>query len=327
MTDTIDSRRAEERGRGRGADAPRHLGWTGWKDVLWRALSQTGHNRVPLVAGGVAFFLLLALVPTLSALVSLYGLFFNAADVAAQMGALSAIVPAGGLAIIDEQLTRLTAQGEPQLGWTLLISLVIALWSSSAGMKALFDAMNIVNGEAEKRNFFVLNALALLFTLAGIVGAGIAVGIVLILPAVLGVLGLDFGWLIQVAGYLLLAVLLFVGTAILYRFGPSRRDAKWRWLLPGAILSVTVILAVSALFSWYAANFANYDKTYGSLGALIAFLTWMWISVAILVVGAALNAEAEHQTARDSTISPERPMGARGAHMADTLGRGRQEKD
>ena len=326
MADVIDRRRAREPGRGRKAAAPGHLGWAGWLDVLWRVVGKIGTDRVMLVAAGVTFFGLMALIPTLSVLVSLYGLFFEPEDVAAQTSALAGIVPQGGLEIMGEQLMRLTAQGKPQLGWALAISLGVALWSASAGVRALFEAMNVVNGEDEKRNFFVLTATALLFTLAGIAGAAVAIVIVVVLPAVLGVLGLEAGWLIQMVGYALLAAMLFGGILVLYRFGPSRRRAQWRWAVPGASFSVIAILAFSALFSWYSANLGGYDSTYGSLGALIALLTWMWLSVAVFIIGAELNAEAEHQTAVDTTEAPDLPLGSRGARMADTLGRARIEK-
>lgn len=323
---TTESRRASEPGRGRTADEPARLGWKGWMDVVWRTIGKIGTDRVVLVAAGVSFFALFALIPGMSALVSLYGLFFDPADVAAQTELLAAFVPAGGLDIIDEQLTRLTGQDTPQLGWALAISLSVALWSASAGVKALFEAMNVVNGESEKRNFFALNAMALFFTLAGIVGVAVAIGIVVFLPMALRLLGVESGWLIQIAGFALLACLLFGGILVLYRFGPSRRRARWRWAFPGAFLSVTTIMAFSVAFSWYTSNFAAYDRTYGSLGALIALLTWIWLSVMVAIVGAELNAEAEHQTAMDSTDPPDRPMGSRGAHMADTLGKSRIEK-
>ena len=325
MQTTIDEQRAREDGRGREADRPIEFGWTAWKDVVWRIFGKIGSDRIMLVAAGVTFFLLLATIPTLSALVSLYGLFFDPADVVAQTAALAGLVPPGGLEILEDQLTRLTVSGRPELGWTLAVSTVVALWSASAGVKALFEAMNVVNREQEKRNFIVFNGLALLFTLGGIVGAGIAIAIVVLLPLVLGTLGLDFGWLAQLAGYAVFAALVFVGLAFIYRFGPSRREPRWRWVTPGAVFSLVMIVAFSALFSWYSSNFADYDGTYGSLGALIGFLMWIWISVAVVIVGAELNAEAEHQTARDTTELPDRPLGERGAHMADTLGRSRRE--
>ncbi|WP_082533245.1 YihY/virulence factor BrkB family protein [Devosia sp. Root413D1] len=315
--------RKHEQGRGRHADAPSEMTSKAWKDILWRTWGEISDDRITLIAAGATYYLLLALFPTVVAFVSLYGLFTDASTVNQHVALLAGIVPAGGIQIIDEQLTRLTQQGPAALGWGLVISVALALWSSSSGVKTLFEAMNIAYDEREKRSFLKLNALALLFTLGGLVAAIVMIGVVILMPAVLGALGLSrgFEWLAQGLGYGLVLILLFIGVAALYRLGPSRQQAKWRWLTPGAIMAVAVIIAASLLFSWYSANFANYEKTYGSLGALIGFLTWMWISVMVVLVGAELNAEIEHQTAEDSTVGADSPMGSRHATMADTIGK------
>jgi membrane protein len=325
----ISAERASESGRGRDAAAPTEVPARGWKDILLRTASAIGEDRVPMVAAGVTYFLLLALVPGLTAFVSLYGLFTDPATVREHVTLLTSVVPPGGIEIIDEQLTRLTEQGAPTLGLAFVGSLAIALWSASGAVKSLFDAMNIAYEETEKRNFFELSGLGLLFTLAGLIAAIVMLAVVIVLPIVLAMLGLSkgFDWLVQGAGYLLVAVLVYAGIAALYRFGPSREQAKWRWVTPGALLALAIILVLSLLFSWYAANFANYDKTYGSLGALIGLLTWMWISVMVVVVGAELDAEIEHQTARDSTTGREMPIGLRNATMADTVGRSTSERE
>ncbi len=320
----LDSdRRAGERQRGRTADAPQEIPPKGWKDVLSRTWREISEDRVTLVAAGATYYLLLAIFPTLTALVSIYGLFADPRTVAQHVELVSTIVPAGGLEIINEQLTRLTQQRGATLGLALVVSLGLALWSSSAGVKTMFEAMNIAYGEREERGFIRLTVLALAFTLAGIVVSAVMLGVVVVLPAVLGFLGLPpgFGWLVQSIGYLIVVAMLFLGILALYRFGPDRQQAKWRWLIPGAVLAVLAILVISVLFSWYSANFANFDKTYGSLGALIGFLTWIWLTVTIVLVGAELNAELEHQTAKDSTVGADHPMGRRDAQMADTLGR------
>ena len=312
---------------GREADAPTEVPPKGWKDILWRTYAEINDDRVTLIAAAVTYYLLLAIFPTLTAFVSLYGLFTDPATVTEHIQALSSVVPEGGMAIIDEQLKRLTTSQETTLSFALLISIAIALWSASSGVKTLFEAMNIAYDEREKRNFFVLNATALLFTLAGVVGAVVMIGVAVVVPAVLTFLGLGAGleWVLTIGSYLLLVVVLLVGIAALYRFGPSRQQAKWRWVTPGALLTVFGIIIVSLLFSWYAANFANFDKTYGSLGGLIALLTWMWISVTMLIVGAELNAEAERQTRRDSTVGSSDPLGHRQATAADTVGKSSEE--
>jgi len=319
--------REQEANRGRHAEAPTEMPAKAWKDILWRTWSEISDDRITLIAAGATYYLLLALFPTVVAFVSLYGLFTDPSTVNQHVALLSGIVPAGGLAIIDDQLTRLTQQGAATLGWGLVLSLGLALWSSSSGVKTMFEAMNIAYDEREKRSFIKLNGLALLFTIGGLVAAAVMIGVVVLMPMLLGAIGMSrgFEWLVQGLGYGLLLILLFAGIAALYRLGPSRQQAKWRWLTPGAVLAVLVIVIASLLFSWYSANFANYEKTYGSLGALIGFLTWLWISITVVLVGAELNSEIEHQTAEDSTVGVDTPMGTRHATMADTIGKSRNE--
>jgi membrane protein len=276
---------------------PRHISRWGWRDIAVRTFKEVMDDRVMLFAGGVTYFLLLALFPAVTAFVSIYGLFTDPATVSQQLALLRGVIPPGGLSIIQDQLTRLTAQPAPSLSLALLVSLIIALWSASSGVKALFEAMNVAYDEKEQRNFLVLNAVALLFTLAGLVASAVMLAVVLAIPVVLGLLGLGAGleWLVQIAGYVVMVLVLLTAIAALYRFGPSRPQAKWRWITPGAVLAVLVIGVVSALFSWYAASFGHFDKTYGSLGALIGFLFWTWVSVMAVLVGAELNSEIEHQ--------------------------------
>lgn len=316
-------------GRGRKADGPQEIPPRGWKDVLLRTYREINDDRVTLIAAAVTYYLLLSLFPTITAFVSIYGLFADPATVSEHINVLSAVVPEGGMSIINEQLTKLTSTGGTTLGFALLISVAIALWSASSGVKTMFEAMNVAYDEREDRNFFVLNGTALLFTFAGIVGAMLMIAAAVVVPAVIAFIGLGegFEWLLRIGSYVLLAVVLMLGLAALYRFGPSRQQAKWRWVSPGAILSTVIILVVSLLFSWYAANFGNYDATYGSLGGLIALLTWMWISVTAVIIGAELNSEAERQTRRDSTTGTDSPLGHRDAVAADTVGDSSGESD
>ncbi|WP_328767712.1 YihY/virulence factor BrkB family protein [Devosia sediminis] len=309
-------------GRGRDADRPQEIPVVGWKDVLIRTYREINDDRVTLIAAAVTYYLLLSLFPTITAFVSIYGLFVDPATVAEHINLLAAIVPEGGMSIVNEQLTKLTSTGGTTLGVALLTSVAIALWSASSGVKTMFEAMNVAYDEREQRNFFVLNGTALMFTFAGIVGAMLMIVAAVVVPAALAFIGLGegFEWLLRIGSYLLLALVLMLGLAALYRFGPSRQQAKWRWVSPGAGLATVIILVVSLLFSWYAANFGNYDATYGSLGGLIALLTWMWISVTAVIIGAELNSEAERQTTRDSTAGADSPLGHRDAVAADTVG-------
>ena len=293
-------------------------------DIVVRTFKEVGKDRVPLIAAGVTYFLLLALFPSLTAVISIYGLVVDQATVQEHVGKLAGFLPEGGRALIEEQLSRFVQQDAPTLGVALAISLGLALWSSSSGVKSLFQAMNVAYGEEEKRGFFKLNLMALLFTLGGVVTALLMIGAVLATPVVLGLLGLGSGaeLLVQIGAYAIVALVVALGLAVLYRFGPSRDPAKWRWITPGAVLALIVITAVSALFSWYASNFAHYEKTYGSLGGLIGFLSWVWICVTVVIVGAELNAETERQTAKDSTVGAAAPLGQRNAAVADDVASG-----
>jgi membrane protein len=319
----INRQYARQPGRGRQAEHPGQIPPPGWRDILWRLYRAITEDRILLTAAGVTFYLLLALVPTLSAFVSIYGLFNDPATVVDQVELLAGIVPAGGLDIIRDQLTRITTESNRTLGLALLVSLVVALWSASAGVKAMFEAMNVAYHEQEKRSFIALNVMAWIFTLGAAIAALLVMATVILMPPLLMLLPVGAGveWLVRIVSYGLMLFVVLVGIAVLYRWGPSREDAKWRWITPGAVLAVVALGAISVLFSWYVANFGDYNAAYGSLGALIGLLTWVWISAILVIVGAEINSEIEHQTARDSTTGAELPMGRRGAHMADTVGR------
>ncbi|MEC5289723.1 YihY/virulence factor BrkB family protein [Aurantimonas sp. C2-6-R+9] len=310
-----------DKGRGRHADRPGEIPAAGWKRILWRVYEEMGDDRVTLVAAGVTYYLLLAIVPGLAAFVSLYGLFADPATVSDHLAQLRAFIPGGGMDVLETQLKRLASKGDTTLGLSLVISFAVSLWSANAGVKSLFEAMNVAYDERESRSFFKLNAISLSFTLSLIVVSLLMIGLAVVLPVLLGYLGLGTGleWLISGLSLLLMIVVFSLGLAALYRWGPDRANAKWRWITPGAILTLVVTTIVSLLFSWYAANFGSYDATYGSLGALIGFMTWIWLTMIILIVGGELNSEMEHQTARDTTTGAPQPLGQRGAAMADRV--------
>ena len=320
----LQNARSDEPGRGREAAAPSEIPVRGWKDILWRTYNQIGEDRLLAVGAGAVFYLLLAMFPAITAFVSSYGLLADTGTIAENLAALSNVIPQGGLAIIQEQVVRLTQTSNTALGFGFFFGLALALWSANAGMKAIIDALNVVYDESEKRSFVRLNLVSLAFTLGALIFLAIALSAVVILPLVLSWLGLETmtSQFIAILRWpaLMIAVLLWL--AVLYRFGPSRREAKWRWISPGSIFAMLVWLSGSALFSWYLSNFADYDATYGSLGAAIGLMMWLWLSVIVILVGGELNAEIEHQTARDTTTGVEKPLGARGAVMADTVGQG-----
>lgn len=314
--------RSRETGRGREAEWPAQIPLSGWKDIVLRVWREVNADRVTLVAAGATFYLLLALFPALAAFVSLYGFVADPTTIADHISYLGGLLPSASLDLIRGQLQALANQEREALSFGFILAFLLALWSANTGVKTLFDALNIAYEEDEKRGFFALNLLSLAFTL-GVMGIAIVLIVsVGVIPALLSFLRLDSvtDMLVRVLRWPVTLVVIAMGITAVYRFGPSRRAAKWRWLSWGGALATVVWCAASLGFSFYLQNFADYNATYGSLGAVIGFMMWTWISVVILLVGAELNAEMEHQTARDSTVGDDRPMGARKAVVADTLG-------
>lgn len=312
-----------ERGRGRAASHPAAIPPRGWKDILIRVKDGLSRNRVVAVGAGIAFYALLAIFPAIAALVALYGLFADPATVGNHLDTLGSFIPGSGMELIRNQIDHVVSQGNQALGLTFIIGLAASLWSSNAGTKAMFDALNVVYEERERRNFLKLNAFSLLFTLGSIVFLLAAIGVLVVLPAVLGFIGLGSmaETLLKLLRWPLLFGAIVLALAFVYRYGPSREKPQWRWVTLGSILAALIWIAASVLFSWYAESFGNYNKTYGSLGAVIIFMTWIWISALAVLIGAELDAEMEHQTARDTTTGRPKPLGQRGANMADTVGR------
>ena len=314
--------RAVEPGRGRGAGHPAEISVRGWKDILWRTYRQIGDDRVLAVGAGVVFYLLLAMFPALTAFISLYGLFADTTTIGQNLSALQGVIPPAALGLVQEQTTRITQTSNAALGLAFFFGLLVALWSANAGMKAIIDALNVVYDEKEKRSFLKLSIVSFAFTLAALAFLALALTSVVIVPLVMSWFGLQTmtGQLIAILRWPALMIVVLIALAVLYRFGPSRRQAKWRWLSVGSLFATVAWLGGSLLFSWYLSNFADYDAAYGSLGAAIGLMMWQWLSVIVILVGAELNSEIEHQTARDTTTGREKPLGGRGAVMADTLG-------
>jgi len=269
------------------------------------------------------FYGLLAIFPAITALVSSYGLFADASTIVDNLRSLALMLPEGSFSIVQDQVTRVLAKGTMTLGWTFIIGLVTAIWSANAGMKAIIDALNVVYEEDEKRGFIKLNLVSLTFTVAALGGILIMVSAVVVVPLLLQTFGLgERGELVISLGrWPVLALLLLFALAVLYRYGPSRTTPRWQWLSVGAVAAVILWLAGSTLLSWYLSNFGDYSATYGSLGAAIGLMTWMWMSAIIVLCGAELNSKIEHQTMVDSTEGVQKPLGTRGAKMADTVGK------
>lgn len=331
ITDAADAetrRRAQDEGRGRDADGPSEIPFTGWKDVFWRVVAEISEDRVMLIAAGATFYLLLALFPALTAFVSIYGVVADPQTIADHISFLGSVLPSGGLELIQSQLESLISQDAGSLSFGFITGLLLALWSANSGIKTLFDAMNIVYEEEEKRGFIKLNLLSMTFTLGAMLIGMLFIISVGVVPAVLAILNMG-GWaemLVSILRWPVMLVAVAFAITLIYCFGPSRRKAQWRWLTWGSGIATVVWIAASIGFSYYLENFANYNATYGALGAVIGFMIWTWISVMILLVGAELNAELEHQTVMDTTTGEPVPIGGRGATMADTLGKTLEEK-
>jgi membrane protein len=311
-----------QRGRGRLSSNPFQIPFAGWKDILWRTYQQINEDRLLATAAGVVFFGLLAVFPAITALVSSYGLFADASTIGANLQTMAMMLPQGSFQIVQDQIARVLAKGETALGATFLFGLGLAIWSANAGVKAVIEALNVVYGEREKRGFFRLNLLSLAFTTGAIIALMLMVSAVVALPLTLDHLGLaqESKTIVSLVRWPVMFAMLLAALAILYRFGPSRRAARWEWLSVGTLAAALLWVGGSSLLSWYLSNFGNYDATYGSLGAAIGLMMWMWMSAIIVLCGAELNSEIEHQTARDSTVGQPKPLGARGALMADSVG-------
>lgn len=318
----IEVKRSHEQGRGRHATHPLQIPWQGWKDIFWRTYAEMQSDRLLSIAGGVAFFVLLAIFPAITALVSAYGLFFNASTITNNLSLLSDIVPANVLSIVHEQAQRIAANSGRALSVGIIVGILLSLWSAMSGVKAMIDALNVIYEQQEGRNFFKLSLVALVFTLGGFATFLLAIASVIVLPLVLAPIGLGSfaGTLTRFGRWPVLLLVLLIGLAVLYRYGPDRRAARWQWVSVGSVFAAVTWIVASYLFSWYLASFANYNATYGSLGAVVGLMMWLWISTIVVLLGAELNAEIEHQTSRDSTVGAEKPLGARGAVMADTVG-------
>ena len=314
--------RQREGGRGRPAETPSQIPARGAKGILLRVYRGISEDRIPLVAAGVTFYALLAIFPGIAALISIYGLFADPVTVAGHLDTITSLAPGGAIDVLREQMARLASQGGTTLGVSFIVSLAISLWTANSGLKALFDALNIVYEQEEKRSFVQLNAATLLVTLGIIVFILLTLGAVVALPVVLNYIPLPgvTAFLVKIGRWPILFVLVTVALEILYRHGPSRTEPRWRWVSWGSVLAAIVWLAASALFSWYVANFGSYNKTYGSLGTIIGFMTWIWISIIVVLVGAKFNVEMEHQTARETTTGQPKPLGSRGERMGDTVG-------
>ncbi len=308
--------------RGMHATTPTAIPTSGWKQVVIRAWNEANDDNLGLIASGVAFCAVLALVPTLGAIVLTYGLVATPETVASNIASLTAMMPDEAAKLIGEQLANVVQTSDGKKGIGLLVALGIALYGVMKGASALIIALNIAYDEQESRSFIRLNLLSLTIAAGGVLIAILA----MVAIAGLSALGASFSGappfiaiLLTIVSYCLVGAVGTALAALIYRFGPDRSNAKWRWLTPGSIVASASWMIMTFGFGLYVANFGNYDATYGSLGAAMVLLTWLYLSAYVLLLGAELNCELERQTSRDTTTGTEKPLGQRGAYAADTI--------
>jgi membrane protein len=289
----------------RGERAIERPTWRDWKEIGKRVYKALGDDRLLAVAAGIVFYGLLAFFPAITALVSFYGLLADPATIREHLSLVSGLLPAGGFDIMREQVERILAKGGGQLSFAFVFGTSLAIWSTNAGMKAMMDALNVIYNVPEQRSFIRLNAVSLALTVGALAMLLLAIGSVVVFPLAMSYLGL--GRWSETLASLLRWPILFLGVllalSVLYRFGPSPHGARWRWITPGSLFATVLWIIGSAALSYYLANFGNYDATYGSLGAAIGLMMWMWMSSIVILLGAQLN-----NTLDSWNDQPEQPM-------------------
>ena len=308
--------------RGRDATSPVALPRAAWRDIIGRVWVKTGTDNIGLLAAGVAFYGFLAFVPLLGALVMTYGLIADPSTMADHMRAIINVVPKDAAKLILDQLVNLVTTASSKKGFGLAIALLISLYGATRASGAVIMALNVVYEQHERRSLIRTTLISFVMIIGAVVVAivGILAASALALVSKLAE-GLGTAATIGINGvtFLIAAALCSIGIAAAYRYAPDRHDAKWRWLSIGSALATVMWLAATVGFGAYAATIGNYNATYGSLGAVVVLLMWLWVSAYAILLGAEINAEAERQTAQDTTKGPDKPMGKRGATVADEV--------
>jgi membrane protein len=318
-----DPRAVANDDRGRGADTPQEIPAKGWMDIAKRTAKEVKADQVPLLAAGVAFYILLALFPAIIAGVSIYGLVADPQTVRDQINRLAETLSPETAKLIGTQIQQVTSSAGGALGLATVIGILTALWSASSGMKALITGVNLAYDESEGRKFVKLRGLALVLTLGAMVLLAVALALIVGFPAVPDSWPTVLQWTAAILRFVLLAVLLMAGLAALYRYAPDRDKPKWGWASPGSVVATVLWVLASVGFSIYVNAFGNYNKTYGALAGIIILMFWLFLTAFVVLVGAELNAEMELQTAKDTTAGPEQPLGERDAHAADHVAEAR----
>ncbi|MBV2358408.1 YihY/virulence factor BrkB family protein [Thalassococcus sp. CAU 1522] len=308
---------------GRNATHPQEIPARGWLDVARRVWARQSKVNLGLLAAGIAFYGLLSLFPGLTALVAITGLVFDSSLLIDHSQTIAAVLPESARELVLGQLREVLGGDAASLTLAALFTLAVSLFSASRAVGNLIAGLNVVYEENETRGIIALTGLNIVLTVSLVLAFLVSLLAIAALPVLAGWLGaLVPGDLILMVRWPILLAIAATGIAVLYRFGPDRRAAKWRWLSPGATLACLLWVAGSLGFNVYVQTFGSYNETFGALGGVIVLLTWLWLSAFILLLGALVDAELEAQTARDSTIGPDRPMGQRGAVKADTVAHG-----
>jgi membrane protein len=314
MTDSNTKKDNEQHGRY--ADRPEQIPRRGWFDILMRVKNQMDEDNLDIVAAGIAFYCFLAIFPALGAAISIYGLLVNPSTAQQQLTQMASFLPDQVQPLISQILTQIAGRSGQALGWGLLISILLGLWSANNGTKSLVKGLNIAYDQKETRGIIKLSALTLLFTLGGIIVVIFSAALIVALPVAINAIPLPQ----TLKTWPILGLIVLCTLSILYRYAPNRNNPKWRWVTWGSTLATIIWLAGSVGFSFYVSNFGNYNATYGSVAAVVILLFWFLLSSYSILLGAELNTEMEHQTMKDSTKGADKPMGKRGAYPADDLG-------
>lgn len=311
-----------QRRRGRQAEKPTQIPAKGWRDILLRIKEKIDRNHLSIIAAGISYFALLAIFPGLAALVSLYGLFSDPMAVEQQLASVKSIIPPEAFGIIENQLHTIAAQSDSNLSFGFIGGLLLTLLSANKGVMTVIEALNIVYEENESRGFIKKNLLSLFYTFIMILVVVVTLIIIVIAPAVLAFLPIpaQLQTLFNFLQWPFLAIMILMLLNFTYCYFPDRERAKWRWITSGSLFAGGLWIVASAIFSYYVSHFGDYNKMYGSVGAVVVLMIWFYISAFIVLLGGQLNAEMEHQTARDTTTGEAQPRGKRGAYMADDLG-------
>ena len=314
-----EEKASKSNNRGREATKPHQIPIAGWKDIGKRVFAQMKLDHVQIVAAGVAFYFFLALFPTIVAAISIYSLVLEPSQIQEQFDNLSLMLPQQAFGMISEILTPVLEQSNSELGWGLVISILISLWSANKGTSALFEGINIAYDENDDRGIIKKNLLTLLFTLAAVVIGFLSLLIVIFFPLLIGKVGLPIQIenILDWSRWIVLAIVLVLSLSMIYKIAPNRNNPQFGWVSWGAIFGTVVWILGSILFSWYVQNFGSYDDLYGSFAAVVILMLWLFLTAFIVLIGAEINSEMEHQTRYDTTIGKDMPLGKRNAYHAD----------